>query len=327
MSVNNMSQQSFAANALLNAGVLNAEVALDIDQQIVDQMLQNVQTQPRAQFDEIAHIHHHHHHEHAHKTAGGARLQRAASKSRKQPQNAVSSEGENGLHSAAANFVNRLSKKDEGALDQALDEQYDELSQYFLLDEAKRQVKEKGLNPEDEERLNKTIDRMMDKLSRNPRVMAGKQEGQSFCQSVDRMRARSIERTGVESGALRELRTMLGSGARGRHDEPLSAFALAKSMQGVEDVDETLSELGTKFAGGARNNRLAVEPTPVWLSFRDMASIAIVRTSFKIAGEIRRNLSDKANVTPKQGQMNLAVVLLALTELAHYLSRVLILEI
>ncbi|MFC7518741.1 hypothetical protein ACFQUU_27390 [Herbaspirillum sp. GCM10030257] len=127
--------------------------------------------------------------------------------------------------------------------------------------------------------------------------------------------------TGIAPASIHELRNLYGAKGNGKSDAPLTAYTLAKVLQnkfGAEYFSGALADLRQKMAidlmPDINRSRQRLQPPYLWLTLSDAAAFNSVQSSFGIACDLRRDLTEKALVMPKASHATIAVALLGIAE-------------
>ncbi|RSZ61106.1 hypothetical protein HF313_16415 [Massilia atriviolacea] len=223
------------------------------------------------------------------------------------PQPAVHDDHDTPLKSAAAQLIESLSQRsdDRGEPWQGTE---DPLQQQMLLEQARQHLEHL---PDDgsgkREALGARLDAMQAGLTarHGPAIAQGKGHADAL--------EGALAAQGAAPAALSALRQQFGAPVNGRRDAPMPPTAL---------LDILLKQAGPAGAGTALGRppaqlheelrRRGRSGPRLWLSLQDAASFQLVNTSFAMAGDLRRELSDKAQAAPLAGQGELARLLLGL---------------
>ncbi len=263
------------------------------------------------------------------------RLSGTLQRSSDSAQNSISISGE--LESAAAQVIEGLQNSGRPELEARLTAAYDVLERHTLLRAAKSQLSDKDLSQEERDRIKSTLEEMQDQLMKTDgdAIREGLKGADAFESVLEEMEA--FEQKNGETNApntLSELRSFYGnkSGRSGGLEEPLAPLALAKeliSAFGAVNFSTSLLALRKKMAVDLRSARATDTGPRLWLSLSDAASFNVLQSCFAIAGDLRRNLSERAGITPGGNQVETALVLLALpgsSEQAERLASKLIIQ-
>ncbi|MET3130420.1 hypothetical protein AAKU55_000673 [Oxalobacteraceae bacterium GrIS 1.11] len=260
-----------------------------------------------ARFDELAGIKHHHVHQPNMPLA--RRLVRP-------PRTALpaSVDDEHGaLRAGAAELLEALSDSDDGGkAEERLAERYDPLQRYVLLSKAAEMLdqQEDGLGKDE---LSGKLDTMLADLmaQHGAAITSGLEQADALDGALELMSQPAPGTDGADS--MRQLRAQYGPKGGGALEQPLTPAGLFASLlerAGAARVGKALSALRKKMAdslyvkgrGGPR----------LWLSLSDAASFNVVQTSYAMAGDLRRDLSEQAAVAPRADQAETAAILLNL---------------
>lgn len=246
------------------------------------------------------------------------RLSGALQRPNEAAKNTISLNGE--LESVAGKVIEDLQNSGRSELEARLTASYDVLERHTLLRAAKSQLSDKDLSPEEKERLNGTLEEMLDQLMKTDgdAIREGLKGTEAFEITLEAME--EFEQKNGEMhvpNTLSALRSLYNnkSGRSGGMEEPLAPLALAKELLsrfGPENFSSSLLTLRSRMAVDLRSAR-AIDTGPrLWLSLSDAASFNALQSCFAIAGDFRRNLSERAAITPGGNQVDTALVLLAL---------------
>jgi hypothetical protein len=97
----------------------------------------------------------------------------------------------------------------------------------------------------------------------------------------------------------------------------LTPMGLAKSLMDRFGADNFIGALGglrSKMAAEFRTRPADRAGPRLWLSLTDAASFNVVQSSFALAGDLRRDLSEQAKLVGKASQAETALALLGATE-------------
>lgn len=224
------------------------------------------------------------------------------------------------LHAAGMGVLEALHKGERSALEDRLDDTYDPLERYSLLRYVHAKIDESDFSHAEKERLKHDLDGMLDDLMgrHGEAIRAGLKNKDAFESALGKMDALSAGSSAEHHpGSLAELRALYGSRSDGKTEMGLTPMGLAKSLMdrfGAGNFISALGGLRSKMASEFRT-RPAAQPGPrLWLSLADAASFNTVQTSFALAGDLRRTLSESAKVVSKAGQAETALALLGATE-------------
>ncbi len=246
------------------------------------------------------------------------RLSGALRRASESAKNTISISGE--LESVAGKVIEDLQNSGRSELEARLTASYDVLERHTLLRAAMSQLSDKDLSSEEEDRLRGTLEEMLDQLMKTDgdAIREGLKGAEAFEITLEAME--EFEQKNGEThvpNTLSALRSLYNnkSGRSGGMEEPLAPLALAKELLsrfGPENFSSSLLTLRSRMAVDLRSAR-AIDTGPrLWLSLSDAASFNALQSCFAIAGDFRRNLSERAAITPGGNQVDTALVLLAL---------------
>ena len=246
------------------------------------------------------------------------RLSGALRRASESAKNTISISGE--LESVAGKVIEDLQNSGRSELEARLTASYDVLERHTLLRAAMSQLSDKDLSSEEEDRLKGTLEEMLDQLMKTDgdAIREGLKGAEAFEITLEAME--EFEQKNGEThvpNTLSALRSLYNnkSGRSGGMEEPLAPLALAKELLsrfGPENFSSSLLTLRSRMAVDLRSAR-AIDTGPrLWLSLSDAASFNALQSCFAIAGDFRRNLSERAAITPGGNQVDTALVLLAL---------------
>ena len=277
-----------------------------------------------AEFNERAGVRHRQHGQHAGLALQQRRLLPAPRRPPSRPaQNAGSAAGAGGvddLHAAGTDVIDALRRGGKSELEDMLAGEYDALERHALLRNARAQVDAGDLSETEKDALKNSLNGMMSDLmdTHGDVIRMGLKDAGRFEAAVDDMDALSQAADGNrDPDSLRTLRALYGAKGQGRHDAALTPLALAKTLQdkfGVASFSRALDDLRSKMARDFRANPAIAGPR-LWLSLSDAASFNAVQSGFAIAGELRRDLSERAGILLAPDQAATAMALLGVAEL------------
>jgi len=268
---------------------------------------------------------HGHHVHHVHVSLRHRRLTAAPSRrnesSKQASRSAESHHDTDHLRAAGLNVVDALQHGDRAALTARLVAEYDVLERHALLRDARSQVDQRDLSESEKDHLKNGLNEMMSDLmdTHGDVIRAGLKNASQFETALGEMDAlSSAANENHDPDSLHELRLLYGAKGTGKLDAPLTPLALAKSLQdkfGVDNFCVALGDLRSKMAADLRANPPGSAGPRLWLSLSDAAAFNAVQTGFAIAGDLRRNLSERAGITLALNQAATAMALLGVAEL------------
>lgn len=224
------------------------------------------------------------------------------------------------LEVAATQVIEDLQRNERSEMEARLIASYDVLERHTLLRAVKNQLSSKNLSQEEEGRLNGILDEMLDDLMKTDgdAIRAGLRDAQALEQAIGTME--EFERKSGNTripGTLPALRALYEAKRSTGVEGALTPLVLANILLdkfGSENFSNALLTLRTRMAAGLRTEHARNTGPRLWLSLSDAASFNAVQSVFFIAGDFRRNLSERAGITPSGSQAETALVLLALPD-------------
>ncbi len=220
------------------------------------------------------------------------------------------------LQVAAAGALQTLQQGDRSSLEEQLAQTYDPLERYTLLRRVRLQVDETDLSPTEKDQLKNNVNEMVTDLmdQYGDVIRSGLKQAQSFEVAVGTMDSLAqANDQHYDTDSVHQLRSQFGAKSEGKLDAPLTPLTLAYSLQtkfGANHFTTALAGLRSKLADEFRSNP-ATKPGPrLWMSLSDAAAFNVVQTSFAIAGDLRRDLSERAGITSAFHQSGTALALL-----------------
>lgn len=225
------------------------------------------------------------------------------------------------LHAAGVDVVDALRSGSKAELADMLEGDYDALERHALLRDARAQIDSGDLSEAEKDRLKEDLNGMMSDLmdSHGDVIRTGLKSASEFESAASEMDALARNNdANHDPDSLLALRAQYGAKGEGRVDAPLTPMALAKSLQnkfGVEHFSQALGNLRSKMSVDLRSSSARDSGPRLWLSLSDAAAFNAVQSSFSIAGDLRRDLSERGSITLKVNQAGTAVALLGVAEL------------
>lgn len=223
------------------------------------------------------------------------------------PHPAAQDDHDSPLKSAAAQLIASLEQSgdDDGKRWQGPE---DPLQQEMLLEQARQQL---DCLVDDGSGRHEAIGARLDALQaelgarHGPAIAQGKRDADAFEGALATLDA--------APATLSALRQQFGAPASGRRDAPLAPSALLDVM--LRNAGPSGTALGRPPAQLHEELRRHGRSGPrLWLSLQDAATFQLVNTSFALAGDLRRELSERAGCAPLAGQGELARLLLGMGE-------------
>lgn len=224
------------------------------------------------------------------------------------------------LHAAGLNVLEALHGGERSDLEDRLVDTYDPLERHALLRYARAKVEESDFSQTEKDRLKNELNGMLAELMdrHGDTIRVGLKNKESFESALGTMDALSTGSSAEShTGSLSELRALYGSRSDGKNEMGLTPMGLAKSLMERFGADNFVSALGglrSKMASEFRTRPATHAGPRLWLSLTDAASFNAVQTSFALAGDLRRDLSESAKVVGKASQAETALALLGATE-------------
>ena len=218
------------------------------------------------------------------------------------------------LKTAAAQLIESLSGRGDDGLERGRDNE-DPLERQLLLDQARellQQLPDDGAGRR--EAVGAKLDAMQAGLTalHGPAIAQGKAHADAFEGALAALEAAA---PAGGSGALSAWRRQLGAHADGRRPAPLAPAALLDILLARAGQAGAAAALGRPPAQLHAELRHRGRSGPrLWLSLQDAACFQLVNTSFALAGELRRAVSEQAATAPLAAQDALARLLLRLGE-------------
>ncbi|WP_211474743.1 hypothetical protein [Collimonas humicola] len=278
-----------------------------------------------AEFNERAGVPHGGHHHHAHVSLHHRRLTTIP---RRRTSSTAQNSGTGGhagdvddLHAAGQELLQALRRGDREQASDMLAGDYDALERHALLRDARSQIDSGDLSEAEKDQLKDDLNGMLSDLmdSHGDVIRTGLKDAGGFESALGEMDALAkANNENHDPDTLRSLRSQYGAKGEGRLDAPLTPMALAKSLQkkfGMDNFSQALGDLRGKMSLDFRVNPAKSAGPRLWLSLSDAAAFNAVQSSFAIAGDLRRDLSERAGITLKLNQAGTAVALLGAAEL------------
>lgn len=224
------------------------------------------------------------------------------------------------LHAASSDVLGALRSGGRSGLEERLSDSYDPLERHALLEYTRAKVDESDFSEAEKNRLKKDLDGMLAELDgkHGDEIGIGQKNKVAFESALGEMNALSAgSHAHDHAGSLTQLRALYGSRGNGKTEMGLTPMGLAKSLIdkfGAGNFIGALGGLRSKMASDFRNKPADRAGPRLWLSLTDAASFNVVQSSFALAGDLRRDLSERAKVVGKGTQAETAVALLGVTE-------------
>lgn len=220
------------------------------------------------------------------------------------------------LRLASVRALQTLQSDGQSALQDHLEHAYDVLERHSLLRSARAEVEHADLDPLDKANLKDTLTEMLGDLMdvHGDVIRSGLKATASFESALGTMV--SLSQAGSEldhADSIRELRAQFGAKGEAKFDAPLTPYELAESLQskfGADNFSSALGDLRSKMSAEFRSNPAGAAGPRLWLSLSDAAAFNAVQTSFSIAGDLRRDLSERAGISPSLHQAGTSLALL-----------------
>lgn len=219
------------------------------------------------------------------------------------------------LKTAAAQLIESLSQHGDDGLERGRDTD-DALQRQMLLEQAREML---DLQPDDgsgqREAVGAKLDAMQAALTarHGPAIAQGRHHADAFEGALAALHAAAPAAGGDAS--LSALRRQFGAVADGGRAAPLAPTALLDILLSRAGKAGAAAALGRPPAQLHAELRQRGRPGPrLWLSLKDAACFQLVNTSFALAGELRREVSEQAATAPLAAQDTLARLLLRLGE-------------
>ncbi|RZI42198.1 hypothetical protein EGT07_13315 [Herbaspirillum sp. HC18] len=219
------------------------------------------------------------------------------------------------IRDAASKTISSLRVSGKKSLQEQLESEYDPLQNYALLHNALCELEEQELPLSEKEDLKEDLTSMLNDLMKKHRdeIRKGLKDAQELETAVNAM-ARGPDFSAV---SLRELRFMYGAKGPGYMDSPLSPQAMAKALQqkfGSANFSSALTSLQGRMSSEFRTNPQKSLTPRLWLCMSDASAFNAVRSTFAIAGDLRRDLIEKAHVLPRTSPASMTISMLSIVE-------------
>ncbi|HVK96017.1 MAG TPA: hypothetical protein VM571_14975 [Noviherbaspirillum sp.] len=202
-------------------------------------------------------------------------------------------------------------------IEEALAKIHEPLQQYTVLFGAMKEAENDPSLSEDKKRaLKNTLNEMMTDLVHRDKAGVRKGFRESAESSPVAASLEASQKVGALGEALRDIRFSVGARAKGGVDENLSPMVVAKAVLknfGAAHAEEGLASVCSRLMPGLRNIS-AINTAAYALTMSDAVNFSIVRTGFKIAKDLKRDLMDKAKVLSKQHYIETATILFTASE-------------
>ncbi|PHV06624.1 hypothetical protein CSQ96_14805 [Janthinobacterium sp. BJB412] len=266
-------------------------------------------TMGKAEFDALAGMAAHHGHAHKVRTPLPRRLSRTLAQLQQPVEH---DDAETPLRTAAAQLIERLSDAGDDAHPWRRGP-HDPLQQHTLLEQARQLLEQQ---PDDGGGQRARLGARLDAMEADLHGRHGAAIDEGTHQALAFEAALSTLDDGADGpGTLSDLRRRLGAPADGRRDAPLAPQALLDILLKNAGQAGAAAALGRPPARTREELRRRGRSGPrLWLSLQDASCFQLVNTSYALAGELRRELSERVQTTPLIGQGALARQLLRLGE-------------
>ncbi|MBJ7311928.1 hypothetical protein ACFOLJ_03105 [Rugamonas sp. CCM 8940] len=219
------------------------------------------------------------------------------------------------VRTAALETLTALRDGGRGALSEELAGKYDCLQHYALLHNALCEVDEQDAPAAEKQKLKSELNGMMGELMEQHRdeIRQGLKDTQELEAAMQKMAGGSD----AKPASLRELRFMYGAKGKGIFDSPLTPLSMSKALFqrfGAGNFSSGLSGLHTRMSAELRAEQTKGMTPRLWLCMSDASAFNSVKSAFKIATELRRDLVAKAGVLPKASPAAMSLSLLTLVE-------------
>lgn len=219
------------------------------------------------------------------------------------------------LKTAAAQLIESLSQHEDDGLERGRDME-DPLQRQMLLEQARDML---ALQPDDgsgqREAVGAKLDAMQAALTarHGPAIAQGRHHADAFEGALAALHAAAPAAGGDAS--LSALRRQFGAVADGGRAAPLVPTALLDILLSRAGQAGAAAALGRPPAQlHAELHQRGRAGPRLWLSLQDAACFQLVNTSYALAGELRREVSEQAATAPLAAQDTLARLLLRLGE-------------
>ena|GEM_PF-1078317 len=223
---------------------------------------------------------------------------------------------------AARSMVDSLlkdgSRKGRQEIEDALSKAYQPLEEFTVLFGAMKEVdKREDKTPKEKKALKNALNEMMTTLVNRERsgVRKGLREGAEVSPVAAAFEA--AQRARGYSETLREIRFKVGARANSGVDEELTPLMVVKALLknfGAAYAEEALESICSRLMAALRVFS-RIKATAYNLTVSDAVVFSIVRTGFKTARDLKRNMVAKADVLSMLHPVEIAVVLFSASEL------------
>ncbi|SFL98055.1 hypothetical protein [Rugamonas rubra] len=219
------------------------------------------------------------------------------------------------VRTAALATLTALRDGGRGKLSEELAASYDSLQHYALLHNALCELDQQQLPAAVQRRLKDELGGMLGELMEQHRdeIRHGLEDSEELAAAMQRMAGGSEARP----ASLRELRFLYGAKGKGAFDSPLTPLAMSKALFqrfGAANFSSGLSGLHTKMSAELRAEQSKGMTPRLWLCMSDAGAFGLVKSTFRVAVELRRDLVAKARVLPKASPAAMTQSLLTLVE-------------
>lgn len=225
--------------------------------------------------------------------------------------NLLQEDEEEPIKEAASKTLAALRGRGRQDTEEELAREYDPLQRYALLHNALVELEDKDMPATEKEELKEQLNGMLSDLVAKHRdeIRRGLKD-QADVAAAAQVMAGSTRN-------LRELRFLYGAKGTGVFDSPLSPLAMAKALRerfGGDNFIKGMSSLRGRMA-----SEFHVEPEKgmnprLWLCYSDAMAFLTVQSTYAIAGELRRDLVEKAAVMPQTDDAEVTESLLGVVD-------------
>lgn len=243
------------------------------------------------------------------------------------------------LEAAANNLAGAFSDGDEEALEEQLGRHPDPLQRHTLLKQTRALLEKQAAAITGPRQGTLTIQQLIRKLDRKlealladhgEEIEAGMAVSDSFSDAMGELEqpdlgpvsgseategqgASDTEGAAAGETPLALLRAQLGAKGQGKFDQPITPqalFAALLAQPGAGNLKNVLAAGRNRLTGNLKSRGKG--GPKLWLSLSDAACFTVVQTCSAVAGDLRRDLSDKemANLAPQADESAMTMLLL-----------------
>jgi hypothetical protein len=216
------------------------------------------------------------------------------------------------IKDASSSTLAALRGKGREQTEEDLEREYnDPLQRYSLLHNTLSELEDRDMPAAEKEELKEHLNGMLSDLVAKHRdaIRKGLRDQTEVAASMQAMAG--------NNASLREIRFLYGAKGAGVFDSPLSPLAMAKALHerfGADNFTSGMGGLRTRMS-----TEFHAEPEKgmnprFWLCMTDAAAFNAVQSTHAIAGELRRDLIEKAHVMPKASNAAVTVSLLGVVD-------------